>query len=104
MNDSIKTELQEYTSEYLQDGWDGRTADDLHHELFNLDYYIVGYYAAEQWLNKHNVTVFQALEYVQDWERDHTGEARMYHDAERLVNMLVYIAALDVVHEMLEAA
>jgi len=63
---------------------------DLHHELFNQDYYIIGYYQAERWLEDHGLSVFEAVRDVHDWEKMHIGETKCYDNAESLVNMLVY--------------
>jgi hypothetical protein len=79
---SIQNELVEHIDE---------DEGELHHQLFNEDYYIIGYYNAEKWLKLHNVTVFEGIEYVQDYERDNFGECRNYTDAEKLVNMIVYV-------------
>ena len=40
---------------------------DLHHELFNTDYYIVGTYQAEQWLGDY---AFDAIGEIQKYEED----------------------------------
>ena len=73
MKSSIREELSEYITEHATD-LDLYMTDevDLHHRLFNEDYYIIGYYQAEQWLvedgknnfnNSQNMT-FDVLGYV----------------------------------------
>ena len=42
----------------------------MHYELFNVDYYIIGYYQAEQWLSKHDISVFAGIKFVQDYEKN----------------------------------
>ena len=37
------TDFQSFRNTVLED-------EDLHHKVFNEDYYIIGYYQAEQWL------------------------------------------------------
>jgi hypothetical protein len=65
---------------------------DLHNELFNTDYYIIGYYQAEQWLIK-NGGVFRNIQTVQDYEKDNFGEINTdIGSSEGVVNMVVYIA------------
>ena len=59
--------------------------------MFNEDYYIIGYYNAKQWLKRHSLDAFDAISEVQQYEIDNFGEARIYDNAESLVNMLVYI-------------
>ena len=64
---------------------------DLHHILFNTDFFIIGYYEAEEWLKK-NVGIFEAIREVQDYERFNFGET--YTDissSEKLCNMYTYI-------------
>ena len=94
---TIKTELQEHIIEALQDD---NTNDilksrepihDLHQELFNTDYYLIGYYKCEQWLKHHHVNIFDGINFVQEWENDNFGECKQYTNAEELVNMIVYI-------------
>ena len=86
MNKTIRTELNEYIEDCKKD-FDTVT----HFNLFNQDYYIIGYYNAKQWLKRHNLDTFEAIAEVQQYEIDNFGEARVYDNAESLVNMLVYI-------------
>jgi hypothetical protein len=64
---------------------------DLHNELFNTDYFIIGYYAAEQWLIA-NVGIFAAIEEVKQYEKDNFGEVSTdFSSSEKVVNMYAYI-------------
>ena len=74
---------------------------ELHHEIFNMTYYIVGYYDCEKWLEKHRVSVFDGIKFCQDYERDNFGHDAVgrYDNAETLVNMIVYIIGEDVLNE-----
>lgn len=100
MNDTIKTELRYNLIEYVKQCDDDRTDfDDLHHEVFNEDYYIIGYHQASEWLKSHDVDAFDAIAYVIDQELDHFGESILKPseiNSERIVNLLVYFAAFDV--------
>tara|TARA_B100000459_G_C8539477_1_gene184298 strand:- start:480 stop:821 length:342 start_codon:yes stop_codon:yes gene_type:complete len=101
---TIKTELKEYIKESIQDltKYDFQMLDgDLHHYLFNEDYYIIGYFKAEQWLKKHNISVFEGISFVQDYERYNFGNdaVRNYDNAETLVNMIVYIIGEQLIQE-----
>lgn len=72
---------------------------DLHNELFNTDYYIIGNYKAEQWLVK-NTGVYNAIGIIQDYENDNFGEVYTnLGSAERVVNMIVYIVGEEVLSE-----
>ena len=75
--------------------------NDLHNELFNVDYYIIGNYKAEQWLKKHNISVFQGIRFVQDYERKNFGDDAIqnYDNAETLVNMIVFIIGEELIYQ-----
>lgn len=90
---TIKTELKEYILDNYKNYPDLLEQEDLFQELFNTDYYIIGYYKAEQWLKKHDISVFEGIEFVQTYERFHFGEdaVRSYENSEKLVNMITYI-------------
>lgn len=95
---SIKTELKQYIQDTIKDI--DCHDEDLHHELFNTDYYIIGYYQAEQWLKEHDISIFEAIEFVQDYERENFGDdaVRTYDNAEKLVNMIVYIIGEELIY------
>jgi|TARA_B110000908_G_scaffold146841_1_gene178089 hypothetical protein len=100
---SITQELNQYIIESCMGENSFSSADeDLHHKLFNEDYYIIGYYKAEEWLKKHKVNPFEAIAFVQDYERENFGDdaVRFYTDAEKLVNMMVYIIGFDLVEDL----
>lgn len=65
--------------------------DDLHHRLFNEDYFIIGYYNASEWIKKHNIDAFELIEYVQEYENDTFGETNTKVNSESMVNMYAYI-------------
>tara|TARA_R110001606_G_C14878176_1_gene590868 strand:+ start:45 stop:371 length:327 start_codon:yes stop_codon:yes gene_type:complete len=96
---TIKTELKNYIEENINN-YDCND-EDLHFHLFNEDYYIIGYYKAEQWLKGHNISVFEGIEFVQDYERDNFGDdaVRTYDNAETLVNMIVYIVGEELIYQ-----
>jgi hypothetical protein len=102
MKNSIREELSEYIAERVEEikKYDGREMNELHYHLFNEDYYIIGYYQAEQWLMSHRLSVFEAIGIVQEYENEHFGEARMYDNAEKVVNMLAYIYGEELLNEM----
>lgn len=72
--------------------------DELHHEIFNTDYYIIGTYEAKQWLGEE---VLSIIGFIKDYEMDNFGE--LYTDltsAESIVNMYVYIIGEELIHEL----
>ena len=103
---TIKTELKEYISDdfgcqYWEQGQKNNISkEDLHFRLFNEDYYIIGYYNAEQWLKKHNISVFEGIEFVQDYEKENFGNdsIQAYDNAEKLVNMIAYIIGEELIY------
>lgn len=105
MKHSIKQELLQHVIEHLNDVYiycDNNDLEDLHHTAFNEDYYIIGYYNAEQWLLKHDVSAFDAINCVIDWERSTLGEVILSADdinAERIVNMYVYVLGEELLSE-----
>ena len=110
MKQSIKAELKEYILEGIQElkidnltSKPGRLdANELHQALFNEDYYIIGYFNAQQWLDKHFIDIFEALEEIKEYETYNFGEAKHYTNAESMVNMLVYIYGEELIHECFE--
>ena len=85
IRDQIK-ELKEYDKEeYNQLVKD----EELHNQLFNTDYYIIGTYEAKQWLGAF---AFEAIEKIQEYENDNFGELTTdLSEPEKVVNMYVYI-------------
>ena len=102
--DEIKDYFDDFLREnleYFKENWPQSWRDDLHYKAFNTDYYITGSYQAKQWLGDK---AFDAIKIVKDYEQDNFGKVSTdLTDAERVVNMYVYIVGLDIVAEWLEA-
>ena len=102
MNSKEKTMREEARAaiiEALRDGYDGYYCD-LHHEVFNTDYYIIGTYEAKEALEEYGV--WDAIRKVQEYEKDTFGETYTdISDPEKLVNMLFYIIGEEVLYEMM---
>lgn len=76
---------------------------DLHNDVFNTDYYIIGTYAAEQCLE--SLGVFDVIRTVQEYEDAQFGERYTdYADPEKLANMLYYVVGDQVISDMLNDA
>lgn len=72
---------------------------DLHNKLFNEDYFIIGYYAAEEWL-KANPGIFAAIEEIREYEESNFGEVTTdFSSSEKVVNMYAYIAGENLLNE-----
>lgn len=93
MKTSIKQELAHHILDKINDGViDNTNKDDWQYYCFNEDYYIIGYYEANQWLKSHDIDPFEAIGICQQWEKDVLGEQqKIYDNAETTVNMLVYV-------------
>ena len=86
--------------EALENGFNGYYCD-LHNEVFNTDYYIIGTYQAKETLREYDV--FEAIELVQTYEKGQFGEVYTdLSDPEKLVNMVYYIVGDEVIGEMYE--
>ena len=69
--------------------------DDLHHEIFNTDYYIIGRYEATKWLGDQ---VFNVINIIKEYENDNFGEVNTdFSEVEKVVNMYVYIIGEEIV-------
>ena len=96
----MREEAREAIIEALRNGYSGYYCD-LHNEVFNTDYYIIGTYQAKKALEEYDV--FDAIEKVQTYEKDNFGE--VYTDLsnpEKLVNMLYYIIGEEVLYEIMD--
>ena len=97
-HEAMKKEAIEAIIERLEDGYDGYYCD-LHNEVFNTDYYIIGTHEAKMALRAYDV--FEAIELVQGYEKDNFGE--VYTDLsnpEKLINMVYYIIGDEVICDM----
>ena len=96
--EEMKQEAIEAIIEALEDGYSGYYCD-LHNEVFNTDYYIIGTEMAKDALREYDV--FDAIEMVQGYENDHFGT--VYTDLsnpEKLINMVYYIIGDDIICDM----
>ena len=72
---------------------------DLHNEIFNTDYFIIGTHKAKLWLND-NYGSFDAIGRVQEYEQDNFGQVTTdLSDPEKVVNMLVYILGEEIMYD-----
>ena len=84
--------------ECLENGYSGYYCD-LHNEVFNTDYYIIGTWKAKEVLTEYDV--FSAIEKVLDYEKSIFGEVYTdISDPEKLINMLYYVIGEEVIADM----
>lgn len=99
-HEEMKQDAIEAIIEMLEGGYDGYYCD-LHNEVFNTDYYIIGRYEAKEALREYDV--FDAIELVQGYEKDEFGEIYTdMSDPEKLINMVYYIIGGEIISEMYE--
>lgn len=96
----MREEARAAIIEALKDGYTGYYSD-LHNEVFNTDYYIIGTERAKEALTEYGVR--DAIEKVQEYEKDNFGGIYTdLSDPEKLVNMLYYIIGEEVLYEMMD--
>ena len=75
-------------------------AEELHQQYYNMDYFIIGYYDAEQWLSKYP-GIFNAIEVIKEYEQDNFGEVNTdFSSSERVANMFVYIIGEELLYNL----
>ena len=98
-----ENEIREFCLERLEEIADYKGFEDfcemdtseLHNQIFNEDYYIVGYYQAEQWLG---TDTFRVIAEIKDYEEMNFGESHTdFSSSESVVNMYVYILGEEVI-------
>ena len=91
--ETIKERL-EYDKDYLDND-----LYDIHNDLFNTDYYIIGIYQAKKWLGD---MAFDIIGIIKDYEQDNFGEIYTdLSDVERVVNMYVYIVGEQILQDVI---
>ena len=89
---NFKEAVKQNLIDALQDGYlVGKPISDIHNEVYNMDYFVIGHYQAEQYLIQHE-GVFNAIGEVQEYEEFNFGEVNTdLSSAENVCNMLAYI-------------
>ena len=96
LSNEAVNELKQHAIDYIKDNEPTCHGCDLHSEIFNSDYYIIGRYQAEQWLVKH-IGVFNAIGEIKEYEVSNFGEVNTdLSESEKVVNMIVYIAGEEI--------
>lgn len=97
-HEAMKKEAIEAIMEALECDYDNYYCD-LHNEVFNTDYYIIGTYEAKEALKEYDV--FESIELVQEYEENNFGEVNTdLSDPEKIINMVYYIIGDEVIGEM----
>lgn len=100
MKNSVKQELKSYLLDLINDeALSNDNVEDWHFYAFNEDYYIIGYYEASKWLERHELNTFDTIAYVRDYEIDNFGSFTTDVNSEAIVNMYVYILGEELLSE-----
>ena len=94
----LKQDVRNYIIQQLNDdvGLD-QNINDLHHYLLNENYFIIGYYKAEQWLKKDSI--FNAIEAIKEYEESNFGKVSTdLSSSESVANMLAYILGEEILY------
>jgi RNA processing factor Prp31 len=109
--DFKREEIKEYFNDWIKENdediypdkfgyYNQYSREDLHHNCFNTDYFIIGTYKANQWLENQ---IFNVINFIKEYEMDNFGEVTTdFSSSEKVVNMYVYIIGEDIVHEYKE--
>lgn len=106
--DEIKSHFEDYLNSelehriYKDDLKDDKYwKEDLHHNVFNIDYYIIGRHQAKQWLGDE---VFECINVIKDYEQDNFGEVTTdFTEPEHVVFMYTYILGEEIVQDYLNS-
>ena len=92
MTKTIESSIIEHAIDKLEDGsLEDKYSDDLHHYLFNEDYFITYYSRANQWLKDNDLSVWEVMSYCNEQEKVNFGEIQTTFDnPETLVNHYAY--------------
>ena len=88
MTTTIETSIIEHAIDQLENGsLEDICSDDLHHYLFNEDYFIIYYARAEKWLKDNDLSTWEVISYCNEQEKNNFGEIQTSFDnPETLVN------------------
>ena len=90
LEDSIKNYDEHTIEQLIKD-------NELHQEIFNTDYYIIGIYESKKWLGNKALDI---IGFIKDYEMDNFGELLTdISNAEKVVNMYVYIIGEELITE-----
>lgn len=99
-------ELKQYFEDYLDDNLENLKEDrywkeELHHNTFNTDYYMIGRHQAKEWLGDE---VFECINVIKDYEQDNFGQVTTdFTEPENVVNMYAYIIGEEIVQDYLDS-
>ena len=79
----------------------GNDTAEIHHQVFNTDYFIIGRYEASKWLESDAGGAFNAIGVIKEYETDNFGEVITdLSEPEHVANMYIYIAGNEVLNSL----
>ena len=102
MKQTINKEILEHAINGIANiSEDNTYSCDLHNELFNTDYFIIGYAAAEKFLSECEDGIFGAIEIIKEYEQNNFGEVNTdFSSSEKVANMYAYIKGEEILSEV----
>jgi hypothetical protein len=99
MNRNTQQELKSLIIDAINDNrLNNKPVNEIHQEVFNTDYFIIGRFDAEKWLI-NNGGIFNAIETIKDYELDNFGTVNTdFSEAEHVCNMYVYILGEELIN------
>lgn len=90
MNRNTQQELKSLIIDAINDDrLNDKPVSEIHNEVFNTDYFIIGRFEAEKWL-VNNGGIFNAIETIKNYEQDNFGTVNTdFSEAEHVCNMYV---------------
>ena len=103
INKSVREELLNCIEDDIYTFVDTEVSD-LHHNIFNTSFYVVGHYDAKQWLKIHDLDGLEVLNDVIEFEIDLFGEVggtriKELTSYEKLVNAYWYWIGQEILNE-----
>ena len=108
INNTLRSELIDRINNTINDCFDDDATDfsELHFHAFNESYYITGYYDAEQWMKTRDISAFDAINFINEYNQDNFGSsyfnAEKEINAENVVNMLTYILGEQIIYSLFD--
>ena len=101
MNRNTQQELKSLIIDAINDDrLNDKPVSEIHNEVFNTDYFIIGRFEAEKWL-VNNGGIFNAIKTIKDYEQDYFGTVNTdFSEAEHVCNMYVYILGEEVLNSL----
>jgi hypothetical protein len=90
-------EVRQDILDKLDNGYVDIYACDLHHELCNTDYFIIGTYKAKEFLGAET---FEIIQMIKEYEQNNFGEVSTdLSEPEKVANMFAYIVGEEILNE-----